>query len=110
MARGGRHQGGFGSLDNGTARPVLSPDALVRSVNTEHHHGGAITVRPGRCVVGEVASQLPLRCAPVLESEFDSADGQLEIETTYYARATYVTAAGETDDLHSSNPFDPGPP
>lgn len=109
MAKGGRHQGAFGTLDNGTARPVLSPSALVRSRNTEHHHGGAITVRSGRCVQAEVASARGSLYPAVVEEQIHDDSGALVEGETYYARFTYVTAAGETDDLWSSNPNTTGP-
>ena len=107
--RGARHQGGYGSLDNGTARPVLSPDALTESNNTEHLQGGSITKRPGRVVEGEVASQKSLFCMPLADRQVTDDNGKLIEGRTYYIRATYVTAAGETDDLHSSDPDNPGP-
>lgn len=119
--RGQRHQGMFGGLDNGTARPVLSPDALAVSRNTEHFRGGSIQKRPGRSVQCQIASQPSPFCAPLLDSEFYSTahlvtnDGGLTFTggltngVTYYARVTYVTAAGETDDLHSNDPAHPEP-
>lgn len=87
----------------------MSPDALTQSINTEHLKGGAIRNRPGRCVQFEVASQNPLTCAPVIIKQLTDDNGGFVEGETYYCRATYTTAAGETDDLHSLDPDDPGP-
>lgn len=108
-------------MDTGTALPALPSDALRVSRNTEHMKSGSITKRPGRSVLAEVAAQPSPFCSPLLDSEFFSTShlhsddggltlvGGFELGETYYARVTYVTAAGETDDLHSSDPDNPGP-
>ncbi len=109
MIKGTRGQGLFGSLNNGSARSVLPPDALTESINTEHFRGGAIRKRPGRACQFEIASQLPSSCPPARTKDLTTDDGEFTPGETYFFRGTYTTDAGETDDLHSPDPDDPGP-
>jgi hypothetical protein len=78
------------------------------SRNTWHDAEASIEKRRGYEYHAEVADQDELFCAPVINAATD-ASGTLNPTVRYYIRATYVTATGETDDLHSSDASAPGP-
>lgn len=96
-----RHQGTLGSLNDGKALPELGIDELADAWNIEHASDGSVGVRPGHETLGEIASVPEPTCLPVVEGVEDDEDGEL-IPRLYTVRYTYATAAGETDDLHSS--------
>jgi hypothetical protein len=100
------HIGQFGSLRDSMARALQDPSALLVSRNTYHDITGTIEKRPGYEFHAEVADQVEATCAPVLTA---TTGGNLKNSVLYYLRYTYVTAAGETDDLHSGDTASPGP-
>ena len=100
------HIGQFGSLRDSMARALQDPSALLVSRNTYHDITGAIEKRRGYEFHAEVADQAEATCTPVIAA---TTGGNLKNSVLYYIRYTYVTAAGETDDLHSGDDSSPGP-
>jgi hypothetical protein len=107
LLRQRRHVGRLGGLNDGAALPALDPGELAHARNIEHDRDGSISKRPGRKVHAALAAASEPLCAPVAAGTTDST-GTLP-EGWYWVRVTYGTAAGETDDLHSSDASNPAP-
>lgn len=99
--RGAGFRWSFGSLANGTAAPALRPDQLAEARNVEHDLQGSISKRPGYRHRWGVAPAPENSVAPVL-SNLGATSGSTLGNGTLYARVTFSTVPGETDDLHST--------